>query len=97
MLLPITIVALCAIGFVVSSIAIDIAFQDYNVTSDIEYKKFQNGEEVEIESYLGTPKEHLMFFMKELVGMIFFGIAVFGGFVGSVFLWERRYKELIKE
>ena len=101
MILPIVIVACCAIGYVICHFAIDITFEGYDVTSEVEYKKFVNGEEVELDSLLGTslspPKEHLMFMMKELVGMIFFSIAMFGGFVGAICLWESRCKELIKE
>ena len=99
--IPIIIGLLGVVGFGISWVVIDYSFQDFIITSEFEYKTFQNGEEIEGDTFFGgmpiEPSERLIIMMKMLVGMIFLIIGMFSGMFAGMLYHEKRYFELIKE
>lgn len=87
----------CVGGFVVTVVAIDFMLKDFIITSEIEYKKFQNGEEVEFTN-IGDipiePKEIISYSMKMITGFIFLSVALFGGIFSFDTIYSSKLKQL---
>lgn len=98
--IPFLISGLCLVGFIISWVIIDFTFQDYIITSEIEYKVFENGVEVDRTTVFGgmpiEPHERLAYNMKMLIGMIFMIIGMFSSLFYVVFKHESKYFELIR-
>lgn len=94
--IPLIIVICCVIGFFISWVAIDFMLEDYNITSEFEYKKLQDGVEIENDLVIKEPKERMSFMMKELVAMIFIGVAMFASVFSGMAYYENKLNELIK-
>ncbi len=98
---PAIVGVLCVIGFGISWAVIDYSFQDFTITSEFEYKTFQNGEEVEPNTFFGSlpiePGLRLEYTMIMLIGLIFLIFGMFGGLLAGMSYHEKRYFELIKE
>ena len=97
--LPFILIVVCIAGFAISWLAVDFILEEFTITSEFEYKKFLNGEEVKYTNAMGfiplEPKERVSYFMKEIVGIIFMGVAMFGGLFSFFGYYEQKLNKLI--